>query len=61
MVSPSEDLGSAPSLRGEIRLETGHGAVRSAELHVSAFGVFEASVNGTPVDDDVLSPGWSRA
>ena len=59
MISPTEDVGSAPPLRGEVRLETGHGAVASAELHVSALGVFEASVNGRPVDDDVLSPGWS--
>ena len=28
-------------------------------LHATARGVFTASVNGAPVSDEVLSPGWS--
>jgi alpha-L-rhamnosidase len=59
MISPRDDFGGAPLLRKEIVLERGHGALRSAELHVSSLGVFEATVNGEPVADDVLSPGWS--
>jgi alpha-L-rhamnosidase len=59
MISPAEDFDGAPVLRKDIALETGHGALRSAELYVSALGVFEATVDGTPVADDVLSPGWS--
>jgi alpha-L-rhamnosidase len=30
-----------------------------AQLHLSGLGVFEAFLNGAPVSDDVLSPGWS--
>ncbi|WP_255954942.1 alpha-L-rhamnosidase [Streptomyces odontomachi] len=59
MISPAKELGSAPLLRKEFALDPGHGEVRDAWLHLSALGVFEASVNGTPVADDVLSPGWS--
>ena len=58
MISPSADLG-APVLRRAFDLDPSHGEVTSAVLHVSSLGIFEASVNGQPVDDDVLSPGWS--
>jgi alpha-L-rhamnosidase len=33
--------------------------VLEAQLHLSGLGVFEAFLNGVPVSDDVLSPGWS--
>src|SRR4051812_49959138 len=59
MISPVEDLDGAPLLRKEVVLDQGHGDVTDARLHVSALGVFEATLNGTPVSDDVLSPGWS--
>lgn len=59
MITPYADLGSAPLFRKEIELDTGHGAVESAVLHLSSLGVFEAAINGRPVGDDVLSPGWS--
>jgi alpha-L-rhamnosidase len=59
MITPVEDFDGAPFLRGPVRLHDDHGAVTSARLHVSALGVFEAFLNGTPVSDDVLSPGWS--
>lgn len=59
MISPIDDFDGAPLLRKEVTLDSGHGAVVSAELHVSSLGVYEASVNGVPVGDDVLSPGWS--
>ncbi len=59
MISPVENLDGAPLLRTEVVLDTGHGDVTDAWLHVSALGVFEATLNGTPVSDDVLSPGWS--
>ena len=32
---------------------------RPRTLHVSSLGIFEAFVDGVPVSDDVLSPGWS--
>ena len=59
MISPLDEFDGAPLLRKEIALDPGHGDVRSAELHISALGVFEATINGAPVGDDVLSPGWS--
>ncbi|MDT7581652.1 MAG: alpha-L-rhamnosidase [Pseudonocardiales bacterium] len=59
MIGPDDDLAGAPLLRREFRLDAGHGDVASAVLHATARGVFTASVNGTPVSDDVLSPGWS--
>jgi alpha-L-rhamnosidase len=30
-----------------------------ATLHATAHGIFEAYLNGQPVSDDVLSPGWT--
>ncbi|MBM7787605.1 alpha-L-rhamnosidase [Tenggerimyces flavus] len=59
MITPYADLGSAPLFRKEIELDADHGSVESAVLHVSSLGVFEAAINGRPVGDDVLSPGWS--
>ncbi|MFZ9628075.1 MAG: family 78 glycoside hydrolase catalytic domain [Ilumatobacteraceae bacterium] len=59
MIAPSVALDSAPVLRREVTLDAGHGAVRTAWLHVTAMGVFEATIDGEPVADDVLSPGWT--
>src|SRR5689334_17805846 len=59
MISPDEDFAGAPLLRGEVRLDAGHGPVSKATLYATARGVFTASINGAPVADDVLSPGWS--
>ncbi|MGN6327002.1 family 78 glycoside hydrolase catalytic domain [Pseudolysinimonas sp.] len=58
-IAPAQDLDSAPLLRREFALETGHGAVRSAELAVTALGVVEPQLNGAPVSDALLTPGWS--
>jgi alpha-L-rhamnosidase len=59
MISPIDDFAGAPILWLDFDLDEGHGDIRSAVLHVSSLGVFEASLNGAPVSDDVLSPGWS--
>ncbi|HEU4946535.1 MAG TPA: family 78 glycoside hydrolase catalytic domain [Kribbella sp.] len=59
MISPAHELDSAPLLRKEVVLDSGHGAVTAAVLHISSLGVFEAFLNGRPVGDDVLGPGWS--
>jgi len=58
-VAPNEDFDGAPLLRTEFMLEEGHGSIARATLHATAQGVFEAYLNGDPVSDDVLSPGWS--
>lgn len=59
MITPVVEIASAPLFRREVRLDTGHGSVAAATWHVSSLGVFEARVDGRPVADDVLSPGWS--
>jgi alpha-L-rhamnosidase len=58
-ITPDEDFDGAPLLRTEFDLEEGHGLITLATLHATAHGVFEAYLNGNPVSDDVLSPGWS--
>ncbi len=58
-IAPNEDFDGAPLLRTEFGLEEGHGSVVRATLHATAHGIFEAYLNGEPVSDDVLSPGWS--
>jgi alpha-L-rhamnosidase len=58
-VAPNDDFDGAPLLRTEFELDEGHGPVSQATLHATAHGVFEAYLNGSPVSDDVLSPGWS--
>lgn len=59
MITPNEDFDGAPLLRKEFTLAEGHGAVARATLRATAFGVYEALINGVPVGEDVLSPGWS--
>jgi alpha-L-rhamnosidase len=58
-IAPNEDFEGAPLLRTEFVLAEGHGPVARATLHATAHGIFEAYLNGQPVSDDVLSPGWS--
>jgi alpha-L-rhamnosidase len=59
MITPAEDFDGAPFLRKEFQLAEGHGGVARATLRATAFGVYEALINGVPVGEDVLSPGWS--
>jgi alpha-L-rhamnosidase len=58
-IAPNKDFDGAPLLRTEFVLEEGHGPVARAILHATAHGIFKAYLNGQPVSDDVLSPGWS--
>lgn len=59
MIAPDHDFDGAPLLRREFSLDTGHGAVKKATLTLSAHGVVEAWLNGQPVSNDLLTPGWS--
>lgn len=54
-VAPAYD--GAPLLRREFK--TGKG-LKSATLYICGLGYFEASINGSPVSDDVLNPAWSN-
>ena len=58
MITPEHDQ-PAPLIRTEFDLAEDHGPVTAARWLVSALGIFEAHLNGVPVSDDVLSPGWS--
>ncbi|WP_337063001.1 family 78 glycoside hydrolase catalytic domain [Kineococcus sp. G2] len=59
MIAADADHDGAPLLRRRFTLEPGHGEVRRAVLHVTAQGVVETHLDGVPVSDDVLAPGWS--
>jgi alpha-L-rhamnosidase len=59
MIASDNDFDGAPLLRREFTLEEGHGAVTGATLTLSALGVVEAWLNGRPVSEDLLTPGWS--
>ena len=59
MIAPDEDFNGAPLLRREFTIEPGHGAITRASLTLSALGVVQAWLNGRPISDDLLTPGWS--
>ena len=42
-----------------IHLDAGHGPVRAARLTATAHGVYEATLDGHPVTESVLNPGWT--
>ena len=52
----SSPLQPSPMLRREFSVKAG--LVR-ARLYVTALGVYEAQINGMPVGDHVLAPGWT--
>ncbi len=59
MISPRNDFGGAPLLRSVFTPSDDHGDLLEARLHISSLGIYEAYINGSPVSDDVLNPGWS--
>src|SRR5689334_12068246 len=46
----------APLLRREFDVRAG---VRQARLYITALGVYEPQLNGAPVGDHVMAPGWT--
>lgn len=46
----------APYLRKAFTLP---GAVKSARLYVTVLGLYECTINGQPVSEDVFAPGWT--
>lgn len=58
-IGPAEPDGSAPRISTRFRREGGHGRIVKARLRASALGVYELELNGRPVSEDVLAPGWS--
>jgi alpha-L-rhamnosidase len=51
------DPGPSPRFATTFTLD---GTPSRARLYVTALGVVDATVNGAPVSDDVLGPGWSE-
>ena len=52
----SERQSPSPILRHEFDLQT---EVDKARLYVTSLGVHRVSINGRPVTDELLNPGWS--
>ena len=59
MITAAYQDAGATLLRTQFSLDTGHGDVTEAILRLTAQGVVEAWVNGTPASADLLTPGWS--
>ncbi|WP_229726977.1 alpha-L-rhamnosidase [Sphingomonas alpina] len=59
MIAAPIAIETAPRLRVEFALDEGHGQIVQATLLLSALGVVEAWLNGAPVNDDLLAPGWT--
>ncbi len=51
-----EQPSPAPLLRRAFTLA---GRIRRARLHVTALGLHRVTINGLPVSEDVLAPGWT--
>jgi alpha-L-rhamnosidase len=51
--------GRAPVLATEIRLDQPADQVRAAQLLATAHGIYEARLDGAPVTESVLDPGWT--
>jgi len=47
----------SPYLRKSFKLPAG---VQSARLYITVLGLFEASINGKTIGEDVLVPGWTE-
>jgi alpha-L-rhamnosidase len=56
VVGDAQTSAPAPYLRRDFELP---GEVRRARLYVTALGLYEVSINGRPVTDAVLRPGWT--
>lgn len=51
--------GVAPRFHGSTTLDAPRGEVVAATLWATAHGVYEATIDGVPVTDSVLNPGWT--
>jgi alpha-L-rhamnosidase len=58
-IAANDEPDSAPLFRRDFELDRGHGPITSAALSLSALGICEAWINGAPVSDALLTPGWT--
>ncbi|MFG2377738.1 family 78 glycoside hydrolase catalytic domain [Streptomyces sp. NPDC048504] len=54
--APTEEPLPAALLRRDFTLA---GPIASARLYITAYGVYAAEINGEPVGDQVMAPGWT--
>ena len=59
MIGAEAARGQAIELTCDVELEGPATGVASARLVATAHGIYEARINGCPVSDAVLSPGWT--
>ena len=59
MITAGHDREAAVVLGRVVRLDQSAAAVASAVLSATAHGIYEATINGQPVTDSVLNPGWT--
>jgi alpha-L-rhamnosidase len=55
-ITPAAQAHPSPLLRKEFTLQPG---IQEARLYITALGVYEAEINGQPVHDHVMAPGWT--
>ncbi|WP_282947569.1 family 78 glycoside hydrolase catalytic domain [Cellulomonas endometrii] len=58
-ITADADRAAAVLLATTVPLDRDPSEVRAARLVATAHGVYEASVNGRPVTESVLNPGWT--
>ncbi|MFI1736036.1 family 78 glycoside hydrolase catalytic domain [Streptomyces acidicola] len=56
MIGPAGPPGGPMLMRTTFRID---GDIARARLYITAHGLYEAEINGRPVSDDVLAPGWT--
>lgn len=56
-ISDEETIGPGRYFRKSFSL---HGPIAKARLYAAALGVYEARINGKPVGDQQLAPGWTE-
>ena len=59
MITAGHDREAAVVLGRVVRLDQPAATITSAVLSATAHGIYEATVNGRPVTDSVLNPGWT--
>lgn len=58
-IAPTTSSNRASFLRKDIVIDPEHGSIVEATARVSALGLIEAYLNGAPLSEDVLTPGWT--
>lgn len=58
-ITASAAPAAAVMLYQTIHLDQGQGAIRHATLRATAHGIYEARIDGRPVTDALMAPGWT--